>query len=76
MKKNERTPWQKKEWCIPPEPDAAFVCPMEDVLAIYKKPSDPHSPQVCMEEKSTQLIGEVRGPLPAEPGEPLRYDTA
>ena len=24
---------------------------------------------------STQLIGEVRAPLPAEPGKPLRYDT-
>jgi len=29
MKKNERNPWQKKEWCIPPEQDAAFVCHME-----------------------------------------------
>ena len=24
---------------------------------------------------ATQLIGEVRAPLPAEPGKPLRYDT-
>jgi hypothetical protein len=24
---------------------------------------------------STQLMGEVRAPLPAEPGKPLRYDT-
>lgn len=48
---------------------------MEEVLDIYKKPYDPHYPQVCMDEKSTQLIGEVRVPLPAEPGEPLRYDT-
>jgi hypothetical protein len=28
-----------------------------------------------MEAMSTQLIGEVRAPLPAEPGKPLRYDT-
>jgi hypothetical protein len=48
---------------------------MEDVLDVYKKPYDSHYPQVCMDEKSTQLIGEVRAPLPAEPGEPLRYDT-
>src|SRR2546422_2315879 len=28
-----------------------------------------------MDEMSTQLIGEVRAPLAAEPGKPLRYDT-
>jgi len=28
-----------------------------------------------MDEMATQLIGEVRAPLPAEPGKPLRYDT-
>jgi len=48
---------------------------MEEILDIYKKSYDPAYPQVCMDEKSTQLIGEVRVPLPAEPGEPLRYDT-
>jgi hypothetical protein len=48
---------------------------MEEVLDLYKQPYNPDYPQVCMDEKSTQLIGEVRVPLPAEPGEPLRYDT-
>ena len=48
---------------------------MEEVLDIYKKPYDPQYPQVCMDEMSTQLIGEVRAPLPAIPGKPLRYDT-
>ena len=75
MKKNELKPWQKKEWCIPPEQNAPFVCHMEEVLDIYKKPYDPQYPQVCMDEMSTQLIGEVRAPLPALPGKPLRYDT-
>jgi DDE superfamily endonuclease len=28
-----------------------------------------------MDELSTQLIGESRASLPAEPGKPLRYDT-
>jgi hypothetical protein len=28
-----------------------------------------------MDEKSTQLIGEVHAPLPAQPGKPLTYDT-
>jgi len=48
---------------------------MEEVLETYKKPYDPQYPQVCMDEMSTQLIGEVRAPLPAIPGKPLRYDT-
>ena len=48
---------------------------MEEVLDIYKTPYDPQCPQVCVDEMSTQLIGEVRTPLPAEPGKPLRYDT-
>jgi hypothetical protein len=48
---------------------------MEEVLDIYKKPYNPQYPQVGMDEMSTQLIGEVRAPLPAQPGKPLRYDT-
>jgi DDE superfamily endonuclease len=48
---------------------------MEEVLDIYKKPYDPQYPQVCMDEMSTQLLGEVRAPLPALPGKPLRDDT-
>jgi hypothetical protein len=48
---------------------------MEAVLDIDKIPYDPQYPQVCVDEMSTQLIGEVRAPLPAEPGTPLRYDT-
>ena len=75
MKKNALKPWQKKEWCIPPEQDAAFVCQMENVLDIYKTLYNPQYPQVCMDEMSTQLIGEVRAPLPALPGKLLRYDT-
>src|SRR5437667_660212 len=75
LKKNELKPWQKKEWCIPPEQDAAFVCHLEDILDIYKTPYNAQRPQVCLDEMSTQLIGEARAPLPAEPGKPLRYDT-
>lgn len=48
---------------------------MEEVLDMYKQPYNPQCPQVCMDEMSPQLIGEVRAPLPAEPGKPLRYDT-
>ena len=37
-------------WCIPPKQDAAFVCPMEQVLEVYKRPDDPKRPVVCMDE--------------------------
>ena len=48
---------------------------MEDILDIYTQPYDSQCPQVCIDELSTQLIGEVHAPLPAQPGKPLRYDT-
>jgi transposase len=35
LKKNELKPWLKKQWCIPPEANAEFVCTMEDVLEVY-----------------------------------------
>jgi hypothetical protein len=73
-KKNEVKPWLKEQWCIPPEADAEFVCAMEDVLEVYHRPYDPGRPMVCLDEASKQLIGETRLPLPAEPGQPLRFD--
>ena len=48
---------------------------MEEVLDIYKLPYDPKRPIVCMDESSKQLTKEVREPLPASPGQPLKYDT-
>lgn len=65
----------KKEWCIPPKGDAAFVAHMEDVLDVYARPPDPARPLVCFDEGSKELHGEVRDPLPMIPGHPLRYDT-
>lgn len=47
---------------------------MEDVLAVYALPYDPHYPVVCMDESSRQLIGEVQDPIPAAPGRPARMD--
>lgn len=47
---------------------------MEDVLAVYALPYDPHHPVVCMDESSRQLIGEVQDPIPAAPGRPARVD--
>lgn len=63
-----------EEWCIPPKEDAAFVCQMEDVLEVYKRPYDEKRPLVCMDESSKQLLQEKREPLPLLPGLPQRYD--
>jgi hypothetical protein len=47
---------------------------MEDVLEVYKRPYDPRRPVVCLDETSKQLIGEVRTPVLATPGQVARYD--
>ena len=64
----------KQQWCIPPKANAEFVCNMEDVLDVYKRPYDPKRPQVCFDEKPKQLIADVRKPIPAYPGRRVRYD--
>lgn len=61
-------------WCIPPEQDAAFVCQMEQVLEVYKRPYDPKRPVVGMDEQPKQLIAETRPRIPAAPGRPARID--
>lgn len=61
-------------WCIPPQQDAAFVCRMEQVLEVYRRPYDPRRPVVCMDEQPKQLIAEARRPIPAAPGRPARLD--
>jgi hypothetical protein len=47
---------------------------MEDVLEVYHRPYDEKRPLVCIDEASKQLVGEVIQPLPAQPGQPGRYD--
>ena len=49
---------------------------MEDVLDRYAEPYDPDRPVVCFDETSTQLLADVRTPLPAQPGRPRRQDYA
>jgi hypothetical protein len=47
---------------------------MEDVLAVYTRAYDPRRPQVCLDETSRQLLGEVNPPVPVAPGRPARAD--
>ncbi len=60
-------------WCIPVA-NAKFVAAMEHILDLYELPYNPQRPMVCFDETSKQLIGETRLPLPASPGQVLRYD--
>lgn len=48
---------------------------MEDVLAVYARPYDPAKPVVCMDEKPFQLQGEVREPIPMQPGKAAKIDS-
>ena len=47
---------------------------MEDVLAVYTRPHDPHCPLVCLDETSKQFLAETRVPIPMKPGRPARCD--
>jgi hypothetical protein len=43
---------------------------MEDVLAVYTRPRDPHCPLVCLDETSKQFLAETRVPIPMKQGQP------
>jgi transposase len=70
---NDLKPWRKDMWCVP-KVDGEYVARMEDVLDLYAEEPDPKHPVVCFDESPTQLIGEVREPIPAKPGQLERYD--
>ena len=73
LAEDDLKPWRRDMWCIP-RVDGTYVARMEDVLDLYAEEADPKHPVVCFDESPTQLIGEVREPIPAEPGQPERYD--
>jgi hypothetical protein len=60
-------------WRIPTVDAEDGAC-VEDVLDLYAEEPDPSRPVVCFDESPTQLIGEVRQPIPAEPGQFERHD--
>jgi len=73
LAENGLKPWRRDMWCIP-RVDGEYVARMEDVLDLYAEAPDPERPVVCFDETPVQLIGEVRQPIPAQPGQPERYD--
>jgi transposase len=73
LAENTLKPWQQKRWCVP-RVDGEYVARVEDVLDLYAEAPDPKRPVVCFDESPTQLIGELRRPLPPRPGQVARYD--
>jgi transposase len=73
LAENDIKPWRKDMWCIP-QVNGEYVARMEDVLDLYAEAPDPKRPVVCFDESPVQLIGEVRQPIPAKPGQLERYD--
>src|SRR6266705_6504679 len=73
LAENDLKPWRKDMLCIP-EVDGTYVARMEDVLDLYAEAPDPKRPVMCFDESPTQLIGEVRQPIPPTPGQLERYD--
>lgn len=60
-------------WCIGAL-TAQYRCRMYDLLALYARPYREHEPVICIDEKSKQLLREVRAPLASKPGAPAKYD--
>jgi transposase len=73
LAENHLKPWRKDMWWVP-KVDGEYVARMEDVLDLYAEAPDPQRPVVCFDQSPTQLIGEVREPIPAKPGQLERYD--
>jgi transposase len=73
LAENDLKPWRKEMWCVP-QIDGEYVARMEDVLDLYAESPDLKRPVVCFDESPTQLIGEVRQPTLAKPGQLERYD--
>ena len=61
-------------WCIP-KLDAPYINRMNDLLDLYTKPYDPEEPVICLDEKSKQLIEDVRPSLPVAPRQGQRVDS-
>jgi hypothetical protein len=60
-------------WCIGVL-TAKYRQRMYALLDLYAKPFRANEPVICVDEKSKQLLGEVRTPLPMKPGAPGKAD--
>ena len=74
LDRNELRPHLDEYWCIPPKESAEFVCNMEDILDLYELEYDPDNPLWCVDEKTFQLLSDVREPLPLKKGSKTKID--
>lgn len=60
-------------WCIGVL-SAQYRQRMYALLDLYARPFRAREPVICVDEKSKQLLGEARAPLPMRPGAPAKSD--
>lgn len=60
-------------WCIA-EITSEYRERMYRLLDLYEEDYNQKYPVICIDEKSKQLIEEVRNPIPLRPGSPAKYD--
>jgi hypothetical protein len=60
-------------WCIPTLTQE-YTRRMIDILEVYERPYHPKQPVVCFDEKSKQLLADIRTSLPMRQGKPRRQD--
>jgi len=60
-------------WCVD-ELTQEYRERMYQLLELYARPLRREEPVICLDEKSTQLLGDSRAPLPMRPGVPARQD--
>ncbi len=60
-------------WCVG-ELTQEYRSRMYQLLELYARPLRREEPVICLDEKSTQLLGDSRAPLPMRPGVPARQD--
>jgi hypothetical protein len=65
----------KKTWCIS-KLDAAFIARLEQILALYALPYDPHYPVICFDERPCFLIGDSVAGLAMKAGQAARQHYA
>jgi DDE superfamily endonuclease len=76
LAENELKPWRKDMYRAFRRSTASSspAWRMCSTSTLKSKIQDPKRPVVCFDESPTQLIGEVRQPIKAEPGQLERYD--
>lgn len=60
-------------WCIP-EVNAQYIEKMIDVLEVYERPCDSRFPVVCFDEKTKQLLDDVKDSIQVKPGKIKKVD--